>query len=342
MDIKIDWKYNKETEINRLIFTAGNIARGFYQRIGAPLYDELREQIVPNIHFPIRKIDRSIWNELKSNSYELFGDNTVPNRLVNAFEIVYEDIPIPQTEQITFLKTEFEKYQGDFFKTIKQIFYTLHFQKIIIIPTLYGIGCSYYLDNQILYIYMRIDTEISILFSIILKAQIQKDLNLLRNNGLEYLKDGSWYNKEQIAEYLMLFSPLAKLFPNHKAFLDNYKNPELNLRDLNESKENYNKLGFPIGDCIIKENNRFFVYENEVGDLSQKEFMILSRLFQSKNEIITFEDVAKMMWGENYYDRFSLNAISKQIFRIRQKLKDAGLQKEVIFTKRGRGYVLVQ
>ena len=55
----------------------------------------------------------------------------------------------------------------------------------------------------------------------------------------------------------------------------------------------------------------------------------------------TAQQIADVLWkGEP--DKFSLNAISKLIFDIRASLKKYGLYKEVIFTKRKAGYILLQ
>ena len=68
---------------------------------------------------------------------------------------------------------------------------------------------------------------------------------------------------------------------------------------------------------------------------------VLKLIIKNKDKVVTFDEIAKNIWQEQVDDKFSLESLAKIIQNLRNKIRNKGIKKEVIFTKRGRGYVFV-
>ena len=73
---------------------------------------------------------------------------------------------------------------------------------------------------------------------------------------------------------------------------------------------------------------------------SPQEGRLLKCLQEKKGKIVSFDQTSQILWGRNSYDKYSPQAMAKVIENIRRKIQDQGINKEVIFTKRGKGYSL--
>ena len=72
-------------------------------------------------------------------------------------------------------------------------------------------------------------------------------------------------------------------------------------------------------------------------DLTGKEYEILEYLVQSKNRILSRDQIIERVWGYEYEG--DSNIIDVLIKNIRKKI-DIEDGKQIIFTKRGMGYVV--
>jgi len=68
----------------------------------------------------------------------------------------------------------------------------------------------------------------------------------------------------------------------------------------------------------------------------------LGALIRNAGQIVSFDDMADIIWKDNSDQKFSLEAIAKIIQNIRIKIRTLGIIKEIIFTKRGSGYLYIQ
>lgn len=75
--------------------------------------------------------------------------------------------------------------------------------------------------------------------------------------------------------------------------------------------------------------------------LTSTEKLIFDELLKSKNNIVTYSKIGKLMWGDDSNKKFSLWAISKTISRIREKDHLLGFSKNNIKSVRGKGYMWV-
>lgn len=58
-------------------------------------------------------------------------------------------------------------------------------------------------------------------------------------------------------------------------------------------------------------------------------------------KLVSFNEVADAIWNDASDEKFSLYSLSKFAEKIRKKLENLGIQKELIKTVRGKGYILV-
>lgn len=78
--------------------------------------------------------------------------------------------------------------------------------------------------------------------------------------------------------------------------------------------------------------------EGKEVELTKNEFFILTVLVQSKDEIVSRDDLIRKLWDD---ERFvNDNTLTVNVTRLRQKLADFGLV-EAIVTKKGLGYMAV-
>ena len=138
-------------------------------------------------------------------------------------------------------------------------------------------------------------------------------------------------------EYLRRMASISFIFKHtyfkkyHKEFEDLLNtNYDYNEKELNDSTAFLTKLGFPIKEVLIDLEDRNF---------TKQELNVLKLLIKNKDKVVTFDEIAENIWHEHVDDKFSLESLAKIIQNLRNKIRNQGIKKEVIFTKRGKGYL---
>ncbi len=135
---------------------------------------------------------------------------------------------------------------------------------------------------------------------------------LLKNKDRGEIGDVVWHKRNAVIEYLF----------------GKFKSQEP-LELAQESEKYLEKLGFSNKTILIKLNN-----------LTKQEEDILNLLQQNEGNIVSFDEIANALWKNKVDEKFSLEAMAKVIENLRKKIRQSGINKEVIFTKRGSGYLL--
>lgn len=115
-----------------------------------------------------------------------------------------------------------------------------------------------------------------------------------------------------------------------------------------ESDETLKKFGYinengetfsPIVDAYLKK------IKNELKPilpvdikLSVQEKAVYDLFLSNKNQIVSRDDIAKAIWGENYLDNYSDWSIDQVVYRIRNKMSDAEMS-DKITTKKKQGFI---
>jgi len=81
------------------------------------------------------------------------------------------------------------------------------------------------------------------------------------------------------------------------------------------------------------------IRDNEVFNLTAKEFSILQTLYQNANRIVTIDGLCQAVWGDSYYGYE--NSLMAHIRRIREKIEKNPSSPESLITIKGLGYKLI-
>ena len=75
-----------------------------------------------------------------------------------------------------------------------------------------------------------------------------------------------------------------------------------------------------------------------MSNLNGKEIEIFRHFQKNKNKLVTKDQIAKIIWGENYEEIYSDWSLDQNISRFRKKLAKFGIAKESLITLKGKGY----
>lgn len=90
-------------------------------------------------------------------------------------------------------------------------------------------------------------------------------------------------------------------------------------------------------DLKLNLSNGSITYNGNTTELTKNELKILSCLIKNKGKIVSREDLMDFMWNSDIF--VDDNNLSVNVTRLRKKLEEAGMRKN-IETRRGLGYIL--
>lgn len=343
--MKIRWQYNIDTEIRRVVFTAEQIKALFYQKSGFLILPYVFEGNPRSVYFPdfeYKKFNH-FWKKVPSKKmiHQMSQLRVhLPPEVKNKLE-VYIKKEMLTRDEISRTKKSWQKVEKDFLKMIQELF-DLHHIDIIIRPTRFGSLSSHrpslVKGKKSILIYFRIDQDISHLAEGILTS-----LLILNMKRTHLLTDDLWQKIEVTSDYLLYFTKLHKLFPKFTQTLSILENDYYNKKVIEESRVYVQKLGFNVFDALKVQKNSIYVGTKKISEkeFSQVEKQILVKLINNKGEIVTFDQIAEIIWGKEVTSHYSLWAIAKKIERIRKKLKEIGFYCNVLETRRKKGYLLI-
>lgn len=92
-----------------------------------------------------------------------------------------------------------------------------------------------------------------------------------------------------------------------------------------------------FGELKIDQDQHLVSFQNEVIELTKKEYDLLKHLVENKNMVLTREKILEKVWGYDYYG--DTNIVDVYVRYLRAKIDDK-YQAKLIHTVRGVGYVL--
>ena len=93
-----------------------------------------------------------------------------------------------------------------------------------------------------------------------------------------------------------------------------------------------------LSDRVINLETASVKFREEVIPLAAKEFIILKKLYENKNRIVTYDALCLAAWGDGYYGYE--NTLMVHIRRLREKIETAPSKPKHIITVKGLGYKL--
>lgn len=100
-----------------------------------------------------------------------------------------------------------------------------------------------------------------------------------------------------------------------------------------------NKTGFYLGEKYISFETAKALSKGEEKPFTAKEFILLKKLYENKNRIVTYDALCMAAWGDAYYGYE--NTLMVHIRRIREKVEADPSAPKHLLTVKGLGYKLV-
>jgi len=206
-----------------------------------------------------------------------------------------------------------------------------------ILPLKFGAQCSFFskVEKDTLYIFIVIREDMS--FDYILDAYVSSLVALITGGKMEK-EVTNWKSREEIGEFLLYNTNISKYinFDKHKKTLEMLNDENLQtVENVQLSKEYLKHLKMALPRTTLIDWDLF----NE--QLSYQEKIVAQKLYENKNRIVSYDDIASALYGEKAAEMFSLQHFAKVIENIRKKLYQIGIRNNQIFTKRGIGYVWI-
>lgn len=118
---------------------------------------------------------------------------------------------------------------------------------------------------------------------------------------------------------------------------------ELTLRMTAVLRRTYGKPlqeeAFRLGERLVSFEKASVTVNGEEKSFTAKEFMLLKKLYENKNRIVTNDALCMAAWGDNYYGYE--NTLMVHIRRLREKIEEYPSAPEHLITVKGLGYKLV-
>lgn len=317
-------------EAQLICFLAKGITTRTYQDGNFLITPDLEWKNAKTVYFPPLPYSTNFWRTLNFNPNINLSSNYTIEIISEVKNLLAQNKENKYQKEIEKIKNNWQKIEKSFWKDVNKF---LDFKKAIskvdeidVLLTPYGTLGSFNpprVGNKFkLLVTSRVDFS-----SGNIAAGILQNLYIIEN----------WTGGEIESEkYLKRMSSIAFIFENtiFKKYYPDFINiikPQFTFSKalILKSDKYLEELGFPKKEMKIDIQNKIF---------SNQEKILLSELMKNKNELISFDTIASLFWKDAAEDKFSLEAIAKVVENTRSKLKALGINKELIFTKRGEGY----
>lgn len=322
-NIPFSFVSSPETEKERLLYACENVASGFYQRHGFLTSPEVIKGyqewtiVIPDI---LDKVDQKFWRD----SYK-YGVNMRKEITKHMYKETQNIELTPSSPNlIEIFEKDWQKYNDKFWPELEKIFpkEIKWIGNVEVRITKIGSLSSHYLlhktKGEKLVINLREDSPTHEIGNLIILSLI---FPLTDELGLSFTK------RQVLRNFVMSRPPLKKLFPDFKPKL--YDAPKIPMKLRRISDEYIKHLGIPnIIDPVKLINENIDIF-------GPKEIKVLKELINKKGEVLDYDDLADLIWGEGRFKSYW--AINKIIQRINKKIKQLEISFEIKGV-RGVGY----
>lgn len=328
--INISANYTDELGCSHICFLAKGISMEEYQCNGFCVLPYLSKKNPKSVFFPDLPYSKSFWKYIQNNPNKNLCD-TFPKMAVNEVKSLLK-VNSTNLKKLEEIKKEWLKIEKDFFTDLYKF---LDFEKelskvseINILLTPYGTRGSFNPprvgDKFKLFVTSRIDMGAGNIAMLILQ-----NLFIIKTRLGGEINTNEYLRRMASTAFLFKHTYFKKYYKDFEDLLDT--SYDYNEKELNDSTAFLTKLGFPLKEIVIDLIDRNF---------TKQELNVLKLLIKNKNKVVTFDEIAENIWQEQVDDKFSLESLAKIIQNLRNKIRNQGIKKEVIFTKRGKGYLI--
>jgi hypothetical protein len=295
----IEFVKSPRTENDRLRHTRGDIACGFFVRHGFVVLPKKSAEINENIQV----------------IYPLTATYTPVD--LTKWQLVWEGV-------------------GEaFFRELETILpgASSRWKKLVVKVTSYGTISSsasdakYRRDRGVFY--LREDVDISHLPAMIINHILWEERKTL---GI------TWTKREAIMDFVMTRPAMRKLFPEFSPIYSELTRVSAKMRK--ESEDYIRQLGIVSEAAELVVVGRKLVFGGKVleHELTKNEMKVAKILVEKSGEIVTYNEIADILWGEGEFRTFW--AINKLVGRTRRKLAAMGVVGKIV-SVRGVGYYII-
>jgi len=330
------WNYSLDTETDRIAYTITNAANRFFTSHGFyvlpyPIEGNSKTIFLPDLHYELQLFDRLAPL-----------DATIPLRAdTNNLNLIKTKLEKSQWridhQKLAEVKKIWSLNENKLWEMVSQFFKLDKHITLEIRPTRYGSACSFDCDGSQIRIFYRVDTDISHLGEAIISAILLHPLN---NQYQNVWQGENWTEKEAIVDSLMTVGPFAGLFPGYNTTLSHGRSP-ISAKLNNDSKKYLAQFGITDEPILCARDGEITIKGKQTDhqfSMAEKELLLL--LIDNKNKVVSFDEIADIIWKDQAEEKYSLWAMAKMIQRLRGKLQEFGVNPDLIETKRRVGYVL--
>lgn len=319
-------------EAQYICFLAKGISMGEYQNSGYLVLPHLEPENSRAVYFPNLGYSADFWRAINFNSNTNLSTNFPKTAISEVKNLLAKKRKEMLTTECQELASEWKKIEKEFFNNVYRFLdmeSTLaKVEKINILITPYGTLGSFNparVGNKYnLYATSRVDFPVGNIAAIILQ-----NLYIIKTGIGGETGDENYIKRMAAISFLLTGTVFAKFYPDYK---DPAKTKFTLSKSLMAKSEKYlAKLGFPAKDGLKNINLDHFTFQ---------EAELLKHLMDHRGNIVSFDRVSQILWKSESFDKYSPQAMAKVVENIRRKIKIQGISKELIFTKRGKGYFL--
>ncbi len=254
---------------------------------------------------------------------ELRGDIPQQIQVILPRELVYKEVLV-------------EKYQNDWAK-VESSFWEeldhylpearkLHDKVVVDVGRIGTISSSY--GNEKHY-YLRADRGVGDLAAMMVNNTL---FAMRKEIGI------TWTKREALMDFVMTRPVTKKLFPDFQPVYTQLLRVQPKVR--RESEEYVRSLGLvlPKQELELRGGKVWARSKYEPKMFGKKEGIILKKMIERKNALVTYDELADVVWGEGEFKSFW--ALAKLIERLRRDLEKQGIGGDRIQSVRGQGYTL--
>lgn len=316
--MKITWELDHSKQKHMLDLEIEEIMMGDYQRNRSYILPYLPEKFRHTVLY-LPKL-KSFTSPLTTD-YDLKELNEFSNKHYRYYKKTFDQLVLDSKE----MDKKFIPLADEYFPNAKDF-------EIIISPKYYGNLGDYDNTQETVYIHPRYDRKLDQIYKLIVHVLVRRTYFWGENEKFKSLTGARWREKQDMARDVYGSPPFTELLgESDKGYMDFMENNSAGQLAV-ESAIYYKELGYPVVSLI---NNA-----NEIEGLSTSEQIILQLFLENRNKIVTYDQLAAVMWPENTAEKFSLYAISKIVQRVKDKIADSGIRQQLIHAQRGEGYVL--
>lgn len=332
--IELEWNYSPYTEAVRLMQAAHNIQNYFYAKRGFMVLPKLVKGDSSVVYVP--SLSHETLSLLFQESHDI--KSSIPDKNNSAVKSIMKEIRINQKQLEQFQTATEEPFLAALSDPyLNSLCLEAGITTIEVRPTGYGTICTAFSstygkhDANRCVIYIRFDAKIGNIVEALLSDMLHK----------KYLYSDiySWFELEAITDHYI--SDVLKL--SHNNFSPTLSHVRRNQQGVLRQQSNsyLEQLGYPNGRIFKSDGESITLINSQhLSSLSPDQKNVLIHLIKNRNTVVSFDTIAQIMWKDEWYERYSQEAIAKLIQRIRDKISQAGIHAGVIQSVKKQGYIL--